>query len=1050
MHLAYTRDEILALYTPDVIPTRSVRKAIFSHQLWLPARARLNLRRRLLRWRTRKPLFTCIRQPADHCPDVSANESFSTVKRHPPTNSIKFGLLNAQSVGNNYLNISQTIAEGNYDVFLLTETWHTASTDVALVRCAPTGYGFIDEPRPTAKLTKPKGTQSLASKSNHGGVAAIITDQVIGRPFTAPFKPHTFESICFRVTSSAATAVVLLLYRPGSDDVTDEFFDELAKYLEVLALLKCQIVIAGDFNVHAERADDPDAQRLQDLLISFGCIQHVPSTPTHKRGGTLDLVVTKSDQTVTELQVDPPGIMSDHSLISWHLPIQRQPPLVEQRAVRGWARMNREHFRAALLSSELCQPDQRPSTAEGYFERYVSILRSLADRFAPVRVIALRRQKLALWMDEECRKKRRLSRKLERRYRRTQSPIDRLAWVEHERSRHQLHWQKECAYWSSEIAQQAGQPKKLWRTLNHILGRDQAGMTPKNCPSAQQLLDFFNEKVEAVRRTTSGGNPMSSLPPAPASMDSFEPCSADVVRQTILAAPSKSCLLDPIPTAIMKEFISELLPFLTDLCRASLEEGCLPLSQRHAIVIPRLKKSGADPTDPKNFRPISNLTFMSKVVERLVCRQLTAFLDKHGLLPSLQSAYRRNHSTETAVLRVVSDILLAADRGEVTFLGLLDMSAAFDTVDHDVLLDRLRTSFGIQGTVLSWIGSFVRGRTQVVCVNGQQSATSSVFCGVPQGSVLGPILFLLYTAEVVAIAERHGLSAHSYADDTGLYFHAAASSCRAKLPNLIACIDNINHWMSSNRLKLNVDKTQFIWLGTPQQLAKINCSSLILDGVDISISEEVTFLGVVIDNKLTFADHIRKLVGRCFYQLRQLRMIRRTLSIEAAKTLVHAFVSGRVDYCNSVLNGASAIHLRRLQSVLNGAARVVTKKRKYDHISAVLRDQLHWLPVQQRIEYKISTLVNKCLRQVAPSYLAKSCVPVSSIVGRRNLRSAAHGDLNVPRTRLVRYGPRSFDVCGPTIWNSLTLNLRDLTLTDMSFRNKLKTELFGRAFGVTL
>ena len=170
---------------------------------------------------------------------------------------------------------------------------------------------------------------------------------------------------------------------------------------------------------------------------------------------------------------------------------------------------------------------------------------------------------------------------------------------------------------------------------------------------------------------------------------------------------------------------------------------------------------------------------MSKVVERLVCRQLVAYLEQNGLLPDLQSAYRHCRSTETAVLKVVADLLTAADRGEVTFLSLLDLSAAFDTVDHNILIDRLYHAFGFCDDVLSWITSFINGRTQRVRVGGQYSMYSAVHYGVPQGNVLGPILFLLYTADMLVIAARHGVGAHSYADDTQLYLHTTAENCEA-------------------------------------------------------------------------------------------------------------------------------------------------------------------------------------------------------------------------------------------------------------------------------
>ena len=190
-------------------------------------------------------------------------------------------------------------------------------------------------------------------------------------------------------------------------------------------------------------------------------------------------------------------------------------------------------------------------------------------------------------------------------------------------------------------------------------------------------------------------------------------------------------------------------------------------------------------------------------------------------------------------------------------------------------------------------------------------------------------------------------------------------------------------------------------------------------------------------------DHVAAMCRSCFFQLRQLRTIRSSLTTDAAKTLAQAFVGGRLDYCNSLLYGVSGELLRRLQSVQNAAARFITGTRKYDHITPVLRS-LHWLPVRQRIIFKIATLMYRCLNGLAPSYLAADCIVVSAISGRRQLRSATSGKLYIPGTRTVTFGPRSFKVCGPTIWNDLPARMKDPSLSFDSFRKLLKTFLFDK------
>ena len=585
---------------------------------------------------------------------------------------------------------------------------------------------------------------------------------------------------------------------------------------------------------------------------------------------------------------------------------------------------------------------------------------------------------------------------LEKRYRRTKTAEDRLEWVRHERERHRIYRVKENSYWLTCISNNAGQSRKLWKAFSSITGIDQLSKTALESPSAQDLLDFFIKKVADIRKSTGCSDPMTRLPPSSSKFESFRTYTVDEVRRLMMSTKPKSCSLDPIPTSILFEFMDDLLPFITSMCNKSLLEGQLPLCQRHALVTPILKKDGLDAINVQNYRPISNLTYISKLVERMVCQQLTGFLDESGLLPKLQSGFRARHSTETATLRVLSDVLATADRRGVTLLGLLDMSAAFDTVDHSILLQRAEVSFGLSGTVLSWLTSFLDGRTPQVVLNGAASSVEKITSGVPQGSVLGPLLFLLYTADIPLIAHAFGLGVHCYADDGQLYLSGSAESSGASISVVVDCIAEMDRWMASNRLKLNADKTQFIWLGSRQQLLKVEIDSIQLGSGSVSLKSSVNNLGVIFDSQLSMRDHVRHVCRSCFYQLRQLRVVRRSLTFEASAQLVHAFINSRLDYCNSLLAGVGDQLIGRLQSVLRAAARLVLQKKKYDRISDDIRNKLHWLPIRQRISFKLCLLVFRCLRGEAPPYLSEMLSLVSDSSALRSHRSAARGDLIIP------------------------------------------------------
>jgi hypothetical protein len=398
------------------------------------------------------------------------------------------------------------------------------------------------------------------------------------------------------------------------------------------------------------------------------------------------------------------------------------------------------------------------------------------------------------------------------------------------------------------------------------------------------------------------------------------------------------------------------------------------------------------------------------------------------------------------LLHVLSDLLLAVDRGDVAALVLLDLTAAFDTVDHDILLRRLSQSFGMDGSVLCWFRSYLAGRSQAVH-RGQTSSTAwRLSCGLPQGSVLGPILFILYAADLPEVVQRHGLSPHLYADDTQVYGSCPPGGVADFTIKIDACLSEVRSWMSANRLQLNAGKTEFLWCSSKRRQHQLPTENLSLLGDVIKPATSVRDLGIFVDADLSLRAHVTRTVSRCFHTLRQLRSIRRSVPTLTFRTLVTSLVVSRLDYGNAVLYGLPKSLLSRLQSVLNAAARLIYGLRRGDRVTDALIS-LHWLCVPERIRFKVAVTTFRALHGRAPHYLSESLKRVADLPARRRLRSSASNQLMVPTHHCSTIGGRAFSVAGPTIWNALP---QDVTSADSlpTFKRRLKTYLFRTSYDI--
>lgn len=562
---------------------------------------------------------------------------------------------------------------------------------------------------------------------------------------------------------------------------------------------------------------------------------------------------------------------------------------------------------------------------------------------------------------------------------------------------------------------------------------------------AVELHTFFDDKVSGVRASTQNAPPPTFTPVlSGCSLSSFRKLTDADVIAAVRLLPDKQCMSDPLPTHLLKNNADVLAPFLVELFNRSMTLGSVPTAFKSAYITPLLKKPDLDSADVKSYRPISNLSVLSKLLERLVAQQLLDYLKASKLLPDLQSAYRAFHSTETAVLKVMSDILQAVDSGDLAVLTLLDLSAAFDTVDHETILQRLRVSYGLGGNVVSWFTSYLGGRTQSVRCGANHSNPKPLLCGVPQGSVLGPILFVLYTADLIRLIASYHLHPHLYADDTQIYGFCSPGATAELQTRVSACIAAVGLWMQSNRLQLNTAKTEVMWCSSARRQHQIPSEPLMVGTDAVEPARSVRDLGIYLDADISMRTHVSRTVSGCFAVLRQLRSIRRSVNRQVLLSLVVSLVLTRLDYGSATLAGLPDNLLDRLQSVLNAAARLVNSARKFDHVTPLLRD-LHWLPVRERITFRLAVLAYRCQHDMAPPYLATSLHRVADVESRRRLRSAATPALVVPQSAHSTIGDRAFPVAAARAWNSLSPSVTSAPSLP-AFRRRLKTELFRKAY----
>uniref|UniRef100_A0A803TE01 ribonuclease H n=1 Tax=Anolis carolinensis TaxID=28377 RepID=A0A803TE01_ANOCA len=488
------------------------------------------------------------------------------------------------------------------------------------------------------------------------------------------------------------------------------------------------------------------------------------------------------------------------------------------------------------------------------------------DTIAPEHPLSSSGAQPSPWFTEELAAMKRKKRGLER--------VWRSKWNESDRTRLHLFLKAYAAaidaaknaFFATNIASAKNRLAELFRVVRGLLNpTTQDGIPDSSAARCEAFAQFFVDKVALIRSgfdtiLTAVSGDVTRAPSCPILMDSFQLIDLEDADKVLGEARATTCILDPCPSWLVREARGGLAEWVKVVVNASLRDGIVPASFKLAVIKPLLKKSSLDPTQLDNYWPISNLPFLGKVMERVVAAQLQAFLVDADILDPAQSGFRPGHGTETALVALVDDLRRELDKGSVSLLVLLDLSAAFDNVDHGILLGRL-AGLGIGGTVLQWLRSFLEGRSQMMSLGDTCLAPQPLSCGVPQGSILSPMLFNIYMKPLGEIMRSFGVRCHLYADDVQLC-HFFPPVTKEAVQVLNRCLAAVLDWMRANKLKLNPDKTEVLLVSRKAEQG-IGLQP-VLDGVALPLKTQVRSLGVILDSLLSLEPQVSAVAGRAF------------------------------------------------------------------------------------------------------------------------------------------------------------------------------------------